>query len=74
MSEWLNEYGLSLAAVVAGVIVCTLSGLLSLTPDPEKPAKFLPVYALSMALFLFGLALVMRLEPVMQLLENVAQS
>ena len=71
MLEWFTENWLSLAAVVTGVILCTAAGLLSLTPDPEKPAKFLPVYAISMLLFLVGLALMMRLDFVMEMAERV---
>lgn len=70
MSEWLSENWMSVAAVVVGIVLCTGAGLLALTPDPEKPAKFLPVYVLAMLLFLVGLALVMRLEVVMQIPER----
>ncbi len=73
-SSWLGENWLSLVAVVVGAVLCTLAGLLSLTPDPEKPAKFLPVYLLSIVLFLVGLALVMRLGIVMQFVEQIVET
>lgn len=73
-SNWIGDNWLALAAVVAGAVLCTLAGLLSLTPDPEKPAQFLPVYLLSVVLFLVGLALVMRLGIVMQFVEQIVET
>ena len=45
-------------ALLVGVALCVAGGLLGLVPNPEKPARFVPVYVLAAVLFLGGLALV----------------
>ena len=59
MEDWFASNGTTAACVVAGIVICTLGGLLSLTPDPERPLRFVPVYIVSLALFLCGLGLIM---------------
>ncbi len=46
-----------LSAVALGIVVCTLGGLLAMTGDLERPARFVPVYLLAMIMFFAGLAL-----------------
>lgn len=62
MVEWFSDNWIALAAVLGGIVACTAAGLMALIPDPEQPAKFLPVYAFSMTLFLFGLILILWCE------------
>ncbi|MFQ5732917.1 MAG: hypothetical protein ACE5KM_13325 [Planctomycetaceae bacterium] len=60
MNEFFADHWLTIVWVVAGMIVCTAGGLLSLTPDPEKPAQFLPVYFLALLIFVTGLLMIVR--------------
>ncbi len=62
MVEWWAEYSVTIACIVGGMLICTAGGLLSLRPDPEKPKTFLPVYVVSMSIYLFGLALIVWQE------------
>lgn len=55
---------LQIVTLVLGIGVCTGAGLLSLVPDPERPAKFVPVYAVAVALFLAGLAALFWFQPI----------
>ena len=64
VEDWFAEYGLATVVVVAGVVVSTLGGLLSLTPDPERPLRFVPVYIVSLAIFLAGLGMILWCEQV----------
>lgn len=59
MGEWLAEYGIAIGVAIVGMLVCTGAGLLSLTPDPERPTRFLPVYLVAMTLYVGGLYLVL---------------
>jgi hypothetical protein len=59
VEDWFANNGWTVASVIAGIIVCTSGGLLSLTPDPEKPLRFVPVYVVSLALFLCGLGMIL---------------
>ena len=59
MEDWFATYGLAALMVVVGIVISTGGGLLSLTTDPEQPAKFIPVYLVSMTIFLAGLGLIM---------------
>jgi len=59
VSEFFWNYGLSIILGIAGMLVCTGGGLLALTPDPERPAVFVPVYVASLLIFIAGLALIM---------------
>lgn len=54
----MNETIIAGLYIIGGMLVCTAGGLLSLRPDPEKSKAFVPVYILSMSIFLFGLAMV----------------
>lgn|GEM_PF-5112427 len=51
-----GEVALQMVIVILGMGICTGAGLLSLVPNPEEPIKFVPVYTLSISLFLGGLA------------------
>lgn len=64
MEDWMAGSGLAVVAAVVGAVVCTLGGLLSLTPDPERPLRFVPVYVVSLAIFLGGLGLILWCEQV----------
>lgn len=74
MMDWISENWMAIAAVIGGIVVCTFAGLLALTPDPERPARFLPVYLIALLLFLLGLSLILWCESVHewpQVLENL---
>ena len=59
MSEFFASYGWILLVIV-GIIISTLGGLLSLTPDPERPGVFVPVYALALVMFIAGMGVIVR--------------
>lgn len=61
MSE-IDWMAIGIAAV--GVLVTTGGGLLSLVSDPDRPAKFLPVYLVAICLFCGGLGLILRCQKV----------
>ena len=44
---------------IVGMLVCTGGGLLSLTPSPERPLVFIPVYLSSLLIFNCGLAMIL---------------
>ena len=77
MSEigmWFGENWVAVLAVVAGIVICTGAGLLALVPDPEQPLRFLPVYAVSMSLFLFGLVLIAWCESVEEYIGDIREA
>lgn len=51
-----GEVVLQIVVLILGMGICTGAGLLSLIPSLEEPVKFIPIYTLSMSLFLGGLA------------------
>ena len=54
----------SLLILLLGIGVCVGAGLLALVPNVERPARFLPVYVLTGALFLGGLAMILWCQPI----------
>lgn len=61
MSE-IDWMAIGIAAV--GVLVTTGGGLLSLVSDPDRPARFLPVYLVAICLFCGGLGLILKCQDV----------
>lgn len=53
---------LAVGIAVLGMLVTTGGGLLSLVSDPERPARFVPVYLVAITLFCGGLAMVLWCE------------
>lgn len=62
MNEFFAEHWLTIIWAVTGMIICTAGGLLSLTPDPEKPGRFIPVYLVAMLMFITGLGMIVRCQ------------
>lgn len=61
---------MAVGIVVVGLLITTGGGLLSLIPDPGRPARFVPVYIVAMALFAGGLWLVVNSEDYSQQLRE----
>jgi len=56
--ELLKDNWIPIATAVAGMVVCTLGGLLAVSVDRERPALFAPLYAAALLLFLGGLGMI----------------
>lgn len=52
------ELGLQILAVIVGMAICTGAGLFAMTPDIEQPKRFIPIYLVSIVLFVGGLFLI----------------
>ena len=61
----------ALLMLVLGIGLCIGAALLALVPPLEKPVVFVPVYAVAMALFVGGLALVLWCQPVGQAIGSL---
>ena len=59
-------------ALLAGIALCVGGGLLGLVPNPERPARFVPVYLVAAALFLVGMALVFWFQRVGESVARLA--
>ncbi|MCA9116060.1 MAG: hypothetical protein KDA79_13315 [Planctomycetaceae bacterium] len=53
-----------IVVIVLGILVCTGGGLLAMLPDMERLLSFLPVYVLTMSLYLCGMAIIFWYEPI----------
>lgn len=62
MAEFFAENWMAIVWAAAGMIVCTMGGLLSLMPDPERPQRFVPVYLMALVIFVIGLAIIVRCQ------------
>jgi hypothetical protein len=70
VEDWFAGNGLAVVAAIAGIVLSTLGGLLSLTPDPERPLRFVPIYILSLTIFLAGLGLILWCDQVSEFVRE----
>ena len=64
VSEWVTTNWEVLSAVLVGMVVCTLGGLLAVSADRERTALFVPAYILAVGMFLGGLMLILFSETI----------